>query len=420
MEEKIVEINDISYAGSGVGRVDGKVLFVPKTLKGEKVSAYIERDTSSFSVGRLKEVLSPSNKRIEPKCRYFSVCGGCAFQHCDRDEERKIKTNILKNEMSKIGFDGEIDFVEGERRYNYRNKIKLEVRGKKLGYFKENSKDFFEVDCCPIADDEIEKNIKNVQKIVFENNFLKLKNIYFKIINKKVAICFLFDKNARKTISEINFSNYFSKNILIYFAYGDVLESNETKIEKVFGDGQLEMNVLNQKVPISVSGFNQVNDEIAEKLYDYVSKLCEKKRVINAYSGQGLLTYLISKSARFVYGIEFLISAHNAAEKLCQNVLDYKIENICGKVEDEIGKIVKRDKIDLIVLDPAREGCKPNVLTEIDSNKIEKVVYVSCNFSTLVRDLRLLTEHYQIESVKIFDMFPCCALMETVVVLKRS
>lgn len=409
-----VEIFDISYEGAGVGKLDGKVVFVPKCLKSEKVEIEIVKENSKFIQGRLSRVVLPSEKRVEPFCPYFSVCGGCDFQHCDYETEKEIKLEILKEELKKVGFCGDITFEESKDRFFYRNKIKFEVKENSLGYFKPKSHEFFAVKKCPIASQKINQTIPLIEEFLKGNDFKFLKNVYIKQFGETVGICFLFEKSV-KNVKKIEIFD----NFLVFFAFGEILESNSTKIVKVFGNKNFSKNVLNLKVESDISAFNQVNDDVAEKLYDYILKNTADKRVVNAYSGQGLLTALIAKKAKFVYGIEFQKSAHDAAEKLCNQFSEHKIENICGKVEDVLPQILLRDYTDLIVLDPAREGCDEKVLDAISSSKIESVIYVSCNFSTLVRDLKKLTKNYAIESVKIFDMFPCTANMETVVILKR-
>ena len=151
----------------------------------------------------------------------------------------------------------------------------------------------------------------------------------------------------------------------------------------------------------------QVNDEIAFKLYDEIISLTSGQNVINAYSGQGLLSVLLSTKCQHVVGIEMQKSAHEIAEKIkTQNVT-----NLNGKVEDILPNLVKKQRYDIIILDPAREGCKKEVLSAIKNEKIHNIIYISCNFPSLIRDLKLL-DNYQIELVEIFDMFPNTANME--------
>ena len=416
-EEKI-EIYDISYEGAGVGRIGGKIVFVSKTLKNEQVKVSILKNTSSFMIGKVTEILHSSETRVQAKCPYFDECGGCDFQHCEYETEKQIKIDILKNQLRKVEFGGEVEFVQSDKRFGYRNKIKLEIRGKEVGYFKAKSREFLAVESCVIATTLINDCIKIIQKFLQSGYLVGAKAVYVKQVEEAVAVCFLFDKTCEKVLKNMPNFDVFGE-FLVYFAFGEVLESNSTKIVKVYGDSKLTLDLDGNEVEIEVSAFNQINDFVAGKLYDYITDFCKGKRVVNGYSGQGFLTYKIAQSAKFVYGIESQNSAHKSAEMLANSFKDYKIQNFCGKVEDCLPGILARDKIDVLVLDPPREGCARQVLDALMLGNLEQVIYTSCNFSTLVRDLQVLKNFYKIESVKIFDMFPCCCVMETVVVLGK-
>jgi len=415
----IVDIYDISYEGAGVGRINNQIVFVPKTLKNEKVRVKVTKRLSSFLLGEVDEVLVPSQERIEAKCMHYHQCGGCDFQHCGQDEERRIKTEIIRKEMAKAGYAGEIGFEDCQSRFSYRNKLKLEYVGGKLGFFKPKSRDLFEVCRCEIASDKMNELLPIVKDFIADNELRGLQSVYFKQVDESFAVCFLFPKEFEKILKKVQHLDCFD-GITVYFAFGDVLESNSTKLYNVYGNSKLVKNLGDLQVAVDVSAFNQVNDEMAEKLYAYIESFCERKRVVNAYSGQGLLTYRLSKKAKFVYGIEYQISAHQSAERLCSFCDGFKMENICGRVEEELKLVLLKDRIDLIVLDPAREGCDRQVLESIVKGRLEEIVYVSCNFATLVRDLKFLKDFYDIQTVKIFNMFPCCVNMETVAVLKRK
>ena len=414
-----VEIFDISYDGAGVGKLDGKIVFVPKTLSDEIVEVEIEKENSKFCVGKIKEIKSQSPFRKNPLCPYFDVCGGCDFQHCDYEKEVELKKQIVSRELKKAAWENELDFQKCDNRFFYRNKIKLEVFENRPGYFKKGSKNFFEIECCPIATKEINDSIKLVKKFLSSNDLKELKSVYIKQVDEKIGICFLFDKNSKIDTKKLK-NIQILQDFLIFFAFGDILESNFTKIVPLSENFKLVKNIFGEDIENDISSFNQINDEISKKLYDYVCEKTKNKNVINAYSGQGLLTAMIAKDAKSVLGIEFQKNAHISAEKL-KNILKMKnMINICGKVENEISKILEKNKIDLIVLDPARAGCQKNVLEEIKRRKIDKILYISCNFSSLVRDLRILQPNYTIKSVKIFDMFPCTANVEVVSILERA
>ncbi len=407
--DNIVQINDISYEGSGVGKLDGQVVFVPKTLIGEKVEIEFVKTSKKYIVGNVKNILLESPLRIKPQCPYFDVCGGCDFQHTTYENEKKIKINVLQKEFSKIGYSGNFDFEECNKRFYYRNKIKFEVEDSKLGYYKNKTHDFFEVDVCPIASEKINNAIPKVLQFMQKNELKDLKNVYIREFENTLGICFLFDKNAKKCTKNVkNIENL--KDFYIFFAYGEILESDKTQI---FG-----LNLNGKLTDFDMRSFNQVNDFVAQKLYSFVEEYAKDKIVVNAYSGKGALTCRLAQIAKFVYGVEYQKSSHLEAEKLRKSNKKENIKNICGKVEDEINGILSQSSINLIILDPARAGCDAKVLDEIIKNEIEEIVYISCNFSTLVRDLKILLKKFTIKFVKIFDMFPLTSNMETVVVLK--
>ncbi len=399
---KTLEIFDVSYEGAGVGKLDGQVVFVPKTLPGEEVEVEIVKNTNKFLLARAKNILKPAEGRITPACPYFDVCGGCDFQHCTEACERELKILILKNELKKVGFFGEVEFEKAASRLGYRNKIKFEVLGGKLGYFKSKSHDFFEVEFCPIASKKINDALPKIREFLKENRFENLKNVYIKENGKSVGVCFLFPKNAKNSTKNAKKLEILT-NFDVFFGFGDILESDNTQIFCLSGDPNFDMRA-----------FGQVNNFVAEKLYKTLCDLAAGQVVVNAYSGQGALTKLLAQKCKFVYGIEVQKSAHAKAEEIKSE----NMKNICGKVEEKLGQVDKNAS--LIILDPARAGCEKSVLQEIINRKIDTVCYVSCNFSTLIRDIEILQENYTILSVKIFDMFPMTAGLETLVVMGRK
>ena len=410
------KIFDVSYEGAGVGQVDGKIVFVPKTLPGEEVEFSPVKQTNSFAVGKVEKISTISPHRTESVCPYFDECGGCDFLHCDYEYEKELKTKILADELKKVGFHGKIEYQPNDKRLCYRNKIKFEIRENKLGFFKAKSNEFLEIKKCFLASEKIENAANLVREFLQKFGMKHAKSVYIKEFDENVAICFLFDKNIKnwqKNAKNLRFFGNFS----VFFAFGKILESDKTQIVCAHNPQNLCKSFMGVKAGSSISAFNQINDFVAEKLYNFVLEKAKGKRVVNAYSGQGLLSYLLSKECKFVYGIEYQKSAHESAENLidAQNV-----KNICGKVEEELSQILLADKISLIILDPAREGCDKAVLGSIISGKIPEIFYISCNFSSLTRDIAFLSDFYEIESVKIFDMFPCTANMETACILRRK
>ena len=401
-----IKILDISYNGKGVGKEEGgKTIFVPKVDVGEEVEVEVSKTNKTFDEGKVLTLLKTSSNRIEPQCPYFEKCGGCDFQHLTYEREKEIKTEIIKREFEKIGVKEKIEFVESEKRYNYRNKITLKHLNGKLGYNEASSHQFVEISFCPLADEKINKAVFDVIKFLKTKHFSFLKSVSFLLSESDVLITFLFTKREKLMIDET------LKEYSIYLAVGEVLE--KARITKIFGKENF-YKVCGVNFPLFPTSFLQVNTLVSEKLYQFVQHNVRDMRVVNAYSGQGVLGVVLAQNNEFVFGIEYQKSSHEIAEKIkTKNML-----NICGKVEEVLPNLT--GKLDAIVLDPARAGCKKEVLEAITKSNITKIIYISCNFATLMRDLSLLLKDFKTEKISIFDMFPLTANLETCVILTKK
>lgn len=401
-----IKILDISYNGSGVGKEEsGKTIFVPKVDVGEEAEVEVLKNNKTFDEGKVLTLLNTSSYRIKPKCPYFEKCGGCDFQHLTYEREKEIKIKIIKREFEKIGVKENIEFVDSEKRFNYRNKITLKHQNGKLGFNEASSHNFVEISFCPLADERINKAIGEVLEFLKTKHFPFLKSVSFLLSESDVLITFLFTQREKLVLNEA------LKAYSIFLAVGEVLE--KARITKVFGK-ECFYKVCGVNFPLFPTSFLQVNTLVSEKLYQFVQHNVRDSRVVNAYSGQGVLSVILAEKNEFVFGIEYQKSSHEIAEKIkTKNMI-----NFCGKVEDVLPKLT--DKVEAIVLDPARAGCKKEVLEAISKSSIAKIVYISCNFATLMRDLSFLLKDFKIENTTIFDMFPQTANLETCVILTKK
>ena len=401
-----IKILDISYNGKGVGKEEGgKTIFVPKVDVGEEVEVEVSKTNKTFDEGKVLTLLNTSSHRIKPKCPYFEKCGGCDFQHLTYEREKEIKIKIIKREFEKIGVKGNIGFVDSEKRFNYRNKITLKHQNGKLGFNEASSHNFVEISFCPLADERINKAIGEVLEFLKTKHFSFLKSVSFLLSKSDVLITFLFTQREKLVLNEA------LKAYSVFLAVGEVLE--KARITKVFGK-ECFYKVCGVNFPLFPTSFLQVNTLVSEKLYQFVQHNVRDTRVVNAYSGQGVLSVILAEKNEFVFGIEYQKSSHEIAEKIkTKNMI-----NFCGKVEDVLPKLT--DKVEAIVLDPARAGCKKEVLEAISKSSIAKIVYISCNFATLMRDLSFLLKDFKIENTTIFDMFPQTANLETCVILTKK
>ena len=401
-----IKILDISYNGSGVGKEkSGKTIFVPKVDVGEEAEVEVLKTNKTFDEGKVLTLLNTSSHRIKPKCPYFENCGGCDFQHLTYEREKEIKLKIIKREFEKIGVKENIEFVDSKKRFNYRNKITLKHQNGKLGFNEASSHNFVEISFCPLADERINKAIGEVLEFLKTKHFSFLKSVSFLLSESDVLITFLFTKREKLVLNEA------LKAYSVFLAVGEVLE--KARITKVFGK-ECFYKVCGVSFPLFPTSFLQVNTLVSEKLYQFVQHNVRDTRVVNAYSGQGVLSVILAEKNEFVFGIEYQKSSHEIAEKIkTKNMI-----NFCGKVEDVLPKLT--DKVEAIVLDPARAGCKKEVLEAISKSSIAKIVYISCNFATLMRDLSFLLKDFKIENATIFDMFPQTANLETCVILTKK
>lgn len=401
-----MKIVDISHSGSGVARENGKVVFVRGTDIGEDVVVRIVKSTAKFEVGKVAKINVRSPYRTTPPCPYFGECGGCDFQHIEYHRELALKEIMLRNELKKVGYFGEISVEVSKQIYHYRNKLKLTYRSGELGYLGDDDM-FVKINSCMLADNEILRALEDVKTYLQKYSFKHLKNITFRRFQGGVMLVFLFSEREKFSLD-----NCLEK-YPIFLAIGEVLESDKTKIFQSYNESDMRYEISGEVFPVDAKSFLQVNCVVAEKLYSHVLKNVAGEVVVNAYSGQGVLSKLLAKKAKKVIGIEMQNSAHKIAEAIKSE----NMENIHAKVEDVISAYAKL--ANAIVLDPARNGCHTRVLEEIIRSNIAKVVYISCNFSTLARDLKRLEKFYKIVNIKIFDMFPRTANLETCVILEK-
>lgn len=409
MDKFVSEITGYGYEGEGVCRIDGKVCFLPLSLKGEEVEFKINKETSSFCKGRLEKVLKASPNRTFPPCPYFGKCGGCAYQHTDYQNELDIKKNLLKSHLSKVNFDGEIQVVASDNEYGYRNKIKLFVGDKEIGLKQRESDKICDIERCLICDQKINETIASVKAFVHNQNLYQhFSEIVIRTQGQQVLV-----NLRRKTGVKINYQGLF----LILGKNSGIFENYKGKQIKICGLDGLLANEEGINCEFGVNSFHQVNNFVMPRLYSQVEKMVQGKTVINGYSGAGVLSAILAKKCKKVIGIELGLSEHEDAEKVKQlnnltNLIN--IHGDCGRVLKEID-----EKVDMVVIDPPRAGIDQSVVEAIDNFACQKLIYISCNPATLVRDVERL-KNFSIDQVWLYDMFARTSQYEVLCTLKRT
>lgn len=435
-------VDNLGMNGEGVARIDNQVVFVPFVLPKEQVEGIVINDKSSFLIGKAVNIKDYNKYRVEPKCPYFTRCGGCNLQHLDYEQQLKFKTELVKDTLKKVG---NIEFkveecVASNKEYNYRNKASFPVakvlNKTQIGMFRNGTHNLVEIDYCPLQKTKINKLIEITKQFIEKYNIQGynektktgiLKHLVARELQNSLLITLVATTNKIPNLKEYikmlsdNFES-FGLNININKLNNNVILSN--KFEHVYGLKYLNCENNGIKFPISSASFYQVNDFIKDEIYNKVLNFIDENTVvIDAYSGAGLLSSLISKKAKWVYGIEIVQQATENADVLKQVNNITNLTNINGDCEVKLPEIIKQiNNSVIVVLDPPRKGCDRNVLETIKNNNVEKIIYISCSPISLARDLKILLDNtnYQINLVQPFDMFPQTKNVETLVVLNKG
>lgn len=421
-----VEITALAFGGKGVGRINGKVVFVPFTAPGDRVRVRLEVEKKGFSEGVVTEVIEPSPLRVEPVCPVYGVCGGCALQHMEYSSQVEWKERILRDTLKRIGR------VEPERfdppapspmPYNYRSRAGFKVEKGRWGFFEAKSHRVVDIEYCPIADHVINSAFSSIKKALNgENTGLFALDIG------------LSEKDAMPVASlhvtsdkGFDWQGALAETGLKGFEVW-VSPEKKGKGKRIFAeqDSRLVYEAGGVEFYAGIGVFSQVNrfqnKALVDRVLEYAS-LGGAETVVDLFCGVGNLSLPLSRRASKVIGVE---SSSEAVREAGWNAERNSIEN-AGFVREDASmwvagnlKTVEKERPLVVVLDPPRSG-EPEAAKTLSALRPEKIVYVSCSPPTLARDLALLAgSGYRVRSAGFFDMFPQTYHMESIVGLELN
>ncbi len=395
-----VLINDLNHQGLGIARINGKVIFIPNCLKDEVVDIEVLKDKKNYMIGRLISIFKESKDRVKPICPYFGVCGGCDIMHMTYDKQLLFKKNKVENILSKyLSMNIKVESIGCDDLY-YRNKVSFKV-DQKIGFYKKKSNDIINIDKCFISLPVINDIVSIINGYSLNRGTITIRASF-----TTGDVMVILDKN-----------NLFLKDVLKDKVSSIVLFDNY-KYTNIYGSNYLIDSIDNIRYMISPSSFFQVNTLGASKLYDLIYRVSDLKgdeKVLDLYCGTGTISLYLSRFCRSVVGIEINEDSIRDANKnkALNNICNVKF--ICG---DVLGNI-EFDDYDLVIVDPPRSGLNKGVIDDLFKINSKKIVYVSCDPMSLVRDLGILKDRYRIISVNIVDMFAYTYHVESVVLLER-
>ena len=443
-----VEITSVGMDGEGVARVEGIVIFIPKTLLGERAVVEITQVKKSFAFAKVIKLLTASKDRVQPACPLCYKCGGCEMLHISYPTQLMIKRNNVKTCIDReCNIDCAVDeTVASPDIYNYRNKIQLPIsrqKGKAIGgYFAPNthvvvpSSVRSEGGQCVLNGEGIQGIIDIFLKWLDDNNISTyeekshsglVKHLVVRKVCDKFSVCVVVNgdslPNYKTLVERLQNAGYdFSLCISINKKRTNVILGDKTI--NLFGDKAVSGEALGVKFEVSLLSFMQINDKVRDLIYSRVGEIIKSsgiQNVIDAYSGIGIMSNIFAKYADKVYAIEIVEDAVKDSVELAKaNGNAHKIISILGDCAQELPPLVATLDKSIVVLDPPRKGCDIKVLESLLQAKPTKIIYISCNPATLARDVSHLLSDYGIESITPYDMFPNTKWVETLAVLTRK
>lgn len=439
-------IEGYGHEGEGVARFQEFTIFIPGALKGETVKAKIIEVKKNYARAKVLKVLNTVPERVTPNCPIFQICGGCQLQHLDYRAQLELKRQRVIDALERIGGleDIPVHAALGMKTpWRYRNKVQYPVGVYKdklvLGFYQQGTHRLVPVSDCLIQPLITNKVALKVRELVNQYRVPVYNEKSGKGLLRHVLIKTAYLTGEIMVVLVTN-GDYFpvgpriARDLAAAFPQikSVVQNINRTRGNVILGDtnqvlwgsdGIVE-KVGGLQFKFSANSFFQVNPVQTQTLYgkavDY-AELSRRELVLDSYAGVGSLTLFLAKKAKMVYGIEVVSQAvANAKENAALNGIE-NVRFITGTVEKELPKLVAgRLFFDVAVLDPPRSGCEKRVLKSLAENMIKRIVYVSCNPSTMARDLKLLAElGYEIKEVQPVDMFPHTHHVECVARVER-
>ena len=443
-QEYIVDIIDNGFEGEGIAKIDGFTIFIPGAIKGEKVRILIVKVLSSHAFGKLLEILDASKYRQEADCSTYKRCGGCNLRHIKYEETLKMKQNAVQSLVNKT-LKNKLQVQETigmDNPYHYRNKaqypVGIDKKGEPvIGVFANRTHEVIPIENCLI------QNPKSEEIAKFILNFIKKEHIsvyneetkkgLFRHIVIKVGIktgeimCILVINGKTIPKEEILIKNLVENFPQIKTIVKNINTKNTNVILgqdniNVYGDGHIEDILGEYKFKISPLSFYQVNPIQAEKLYELGVKMAEISKedtVFDLYCGIGTISIFMAKYAKKVYGVEIVEDAIKDAKENAKLNNATNTEFFAGDTEIVLDELINQKKVipDIVMFDPPRKGLAKNSINDILSIKPKKIVYISCNPATLVRDLAEFESLYEVKSIVPVDMFPFTSHVECVSLL---
>lgn len=391
-----VEIQSLAFGGEGIGRIDQMVIFIPFTVDGDLVDVEVREIKKFYLRGRVAQIVRASPDRVAPPCPYFGRCGGCQYQHVRYEKQIAVKERQVVEAFERIGripSPPVLPILPSPRTFGYRGKAEYHLHhsvgtSPVIGFMDVRGDRVIDIERCAIMDESINRASERLRRSL-------------------VA--------GRGSVRE-------GKRIL----WADPDDEKAEDGDAATGEPEyIERKIGTKKMKVPYQGFSQANVALLETLVALVvdcSGVTKSDTVIECYSGSGLFSLFLADRCRQVFGIEVDREAVNCAR---MNLERYGQTN--GRFfEGDVGQVLReqfsisRDSIDVVILDPPRNGCDREVLSSVIAISPRRIVYIACDPATQARDAAVFLEGgYLLKAVQPMDMFPQTKHIETVALLEK-
>ncbi len=441
-----IDIDDLSNSGDGVGRYEGRVVFVPDTVPGDRVRVRLLRAKPQYGSGKLQAMLKPSPQRVRPSCIVADKCGGCQWQVVSYEQQLAAKQNEVIQALQRLGGIEEppVDPVLPSQPLAYRNKVTYPLARSQgqvqAGYYQKGSHRLVNLNQCPVQDERFNPLLAEVKLDIQERNWSiyneqrhqgRLRHLGLRIGRRTGEMLLtLVTTEWELTNIEEQAQQWLDRypNLV-----GVCLNRNGDRTNAIFGEDTmcvagrpyLVEQFADLKLHIHPATFFQVNTEQAEALVQVIQDelaLTGSEYLVDVYCGIGTLTLPLAQQAKGATGVELQDEAVEQAQLNAQLNGITNVDFVVGRAERILAETVRSLQAppDVVLVDPPRKGCDRMVLDTLLEVQPQRIVYMSCNPATLARDLKhLIAGGYRLTRVQPADFFPQTAHVECVAFLVR-
>ena len=434
-----VTIKKMGINGEGIGYIDRLPVFVPGALLNEEAEVKVIERTQRYARAKVEKIIKRSDKRVRPACGIQHRCGACPYMVCADEEQLRFKRDNLRQSLIKYAqIDPKLisEVRPSPAKLHYRNQFKLPLsmqEGELVnGMYMPNSNIFVPMETCLIHEEGLEALRKAILAVLNRHGIRAYDWHQKRGLRHLVVRGFEGRYQCTLVTGEEQLPQELIDDLLQLEGLVSLWQSIQTakKTPDIFGPkmillgGQrsLTMHLHGLRIPVSPRSFFQLNTAQAANLYACIDAMVEPgcKRIVEAYSGIGGISMYLKDKAEEVIGIEIIKDAVLDARKAAERNGIHNVEFICADAADKLTYLSKKKNIDVLVVDPPRSGLDDLMLETMLRSRITKIIYVSCNPSTLAKNLAVLSERYEVRQIVPFDMFPHTANLETVVLLSKG